>query len=319
VRPFLALTDERWFGFLSGRAVDGRLDEVNFWSPRSVRPLKRFTPGEPVFLRLKRPHHAVAGYGFFAHFTVLSLRLAWETFGEKNGDPDEVRFLERIGAYRGEDLLEPACAAGPIGCTILRDVRFWPRERWIPWGGEKGWHRNIVQGKTERDPARARLLLDTIRRDHLHREAGAEYANAFELIEADERAFAEARTAVREGQGTFRARLLDAWDRRCAITGERTEPVLEAAHIPPYLGPRSNHPQHGLVLTREFHTLFDGGFVTVDPDYRVRVSPELRTRWRNGRRYYEFDGRPLATLPDRPEVAPSREALDWHRRRRFLA
>lgn len=42
--------------------------------------------------------------------------------------------------------------------------------------------------------------------------------------------------------------------------------VLDAAHIQPCLGPRSNHPQNGLVLTKEFHALFDRGYVTVTPE-----------------------------------------------------
>jgi transposase-like protein len=75
---------------------------------------------------------------------------------------------------------------------------------------------------------------------------------------------------------------LDAYDRRCAVTGKRTEPVLDAAHIQPYLGPRSNHVRNGLVPSKEFHTLFDLGYVTVDAGYRVHVSPRLRADWRNG-------------------------------------
>ena len=36
--PFIAVTDKKWFDFLSSRADRGRLDEVNFWSPKSSRP-----------------------------------------------------------------------------------------------------------------------------------------------------------------------------------------------------------------------------------------------------------------------------------------
>jgi len=55
MEPFIANTDERWFDFLSRRAVDGRVDEGNCWSPRAQEPMKAMTPGEPVFVRLKRP------------------------------------------------------------------------------------------------------------------------------------------------------------------------------------------------------------------------------------------------------------------------
>ena len=35
----------------------------------------------------------------------------------------------------------------------------------------------------------------------------------------------------RLGQGAFRLLVTDAYQRRCAVTGERTLPVLDAAHI----------------------------------------------------------------------------------------
>jgi hypothetical protein len=52
-------------------------------------------------------------------------------------------------------------------------------------------------------------------------------ADPYEVMEADERRIALAAQVEREGQGTFRARLLDAYDGRCAITGEHTELVLD--------------------------------------------------------------------------------------------
>ncbi len=314
--PFIALTDWRWFEYLRDQVPDGRVDEANFWSPRSTRPLKHFTPGEPVFLRLKKPRNVIAGYGFFAHFTALSLDAAWDWFGWKNGDPDRASFLRRIGEYRGIDLLDPRAERAPLGCTILRGLVLWPEARWIPWGVDEGWAPNIVRGKAETDEARASRLLAEIQLDGLTEPE--EFAPDFEPLEADERRLVESLAVAREGQGAFRARLLDAYGRRCAITGERTEPVLDAAHIQPYLGPRSNHVRNGMLLTKEFHTLFDRGYVAVEPEsHVVRVSGRLRQDFQNGRRYYQYDGRELATLPGVAE-RPSDAALEWHLERRFL-
>jgi putative restriction endonuclease len=106
---------------------------------------------------------------------------------------------------------------------------------------------------------------------------------------------------------------------RCAITGEHTQIVLDGAHIQPYLGPRSNHPQNGVLLTKEFHALFDAGYVTITPDLKVRVSERLRTDWKNGHRYYPFDGKPLVAVPSEAALQPSRDALAWHGRHTFLA
>jgi putative restriction endonuclease len=247
---------------------------------------------------------------FFAHFEVLDLATAWATLGWKNGDVDRASFLRRIGGYRGVDLLAPGVRPERLGCTILRDATFWPPQRWIPWGEAEGWAPNIVQGKTEHDPVRAARLLAALR-------VGSpaipdDLAQRFYPLEVDERTLVLREVTEREGQGAFRLRLLRAYEGQCAITGEHTVPVLDAAHIQPYLGPRSNHVQNGLLLTKEFHALFDHGYVAVTPDYEVRVSEQLRADWRNGKRYYPYDRQKLQHLPHEPALRPSRDALAWH-------
>ena len=308
--PLIANTDLEWFDYLASRAVGGRVDEVNFWFPKATTPIRRMTVGEPVFLRRKSPDNAIAGYGFYAHFEVLDLHVAWETFEWKNGDPDKFRFLSRIGRYRGVDLLAPGVQAKPLGCMILRDVAFWPRSRWIPWGDSEGWKPNVVRGSGAHDSARGALLLATLRADAA--DTPDELTDHFQLIDVDERTLVLRECVQREGQGTFKLRLLGAYDGQCAVTTEHTEPVLDAAHIQPYVGPRSNHVQNGLLLTKEFHALFDKGYVGITPDYEVRISERLRERWRNGKRYYPYDRRPLQHLPSDPALCPSRDALAWH-------
>ena len=309
---FIANTDRAWFDFLSASSAksDGCLDEVNFWQPRSRRAMKKMDVGTPVFFRLKKPVYAIAGYGFFAHFEVLGLKTAWDTFGWKNGDPDIFRFLERIGGYRGLNLLQPGIEMDPLGCTILREAVFWPEDKWISWGNEMGWASNIVQGKSETDPARMSLLMSRMAADS--KDTPVDFSSRFELLDVDERTLVQRDIVKREGQGTFKLRLLDAYGQQCAITGEHTVPVLDAAHIQRYLGPKSNHIQNGLLLTKEFHTLFDEGYVAITPDYEVKVSEALREEWHNGKRYYLYDGQKISVLPANPTSQPSRDALAWH-------
>jgi putative restriction endonuclease len=161
---------------------------------------------------------------------------------------------------------------------VLRAVEFWSQEHWIPWSETEGFQDPTVSGKFEDDPVRVARLM----------------------------------AAIGEGQASFRLRLLNAYESQCAVTGEHTTPVLDAAHIHPYSGPVSNHLQNGLLLTKEFHALFDRGCVTVTPEFRVRVSPLVRSKFRNGRRYYPYDGQPLARLPAAREARPSAKALAWH-------
>jgi putative restriction endonuclease len=300
--PYIAVTNPNWFEFLRARAGPaGLLDEVNFWNPGG-RPLKSFAIGTPVFLRLKSPFRRIAGFGFFATFQRLALRTAWDLFGERNGCSDMLELSALTG--RGLD--------DEIGCTVLRDVALWTDAEHAPWSDEEGWRGAGPQrGKTELDESRAATLLAYLRRnpnalpDELETEE-------FDPFPVDEREVVLARSRPRVGQGTFRARLLGAYGGRCAITGEHTQVVLDGAHIQPYLGPRSNRLQNGLLLTKEFHALFDEGLVTVTPDYVVRVSRHLREKWKNGHRYYPYDDRPLLVTPQAPAERPGRRALAWH-------
>ena len=86
----------------------------------------------------------------------------------------------------------------------------------------------------------------------------------------------EALFVCRLGQGAFRIVVTDTYDRRCALTGERTLPVLEAAHIKPYSSGGAHDITNGLLLRSDLHTLFDRGYLTVTPEYRLEVSRRIR-------------------------------------------
>lgn len=80
----------------------------------------------------------------------------------------------------------------------------------------------------------------------------------------------------RRGQAKFRKTLIIAYNGRCAITGCSVTPLLEAAHITPYLGPDTNSITNGLLLRADIHTLWDLGLIAVDPKLRnVWVSPKI--------------------------------------------
>jgi putative restriction endonuclease len=83
--------------------------------------------------------------------------------------------------------------------------------------------------------------------------------------------------AIRQGQPEFRARLLQAYGGRCAITGCDVPDALEAAHILGYRGQQTNHVQNGLLLRADLHTLFDRGLLSIDAaTWTVVVHASLR-------------------------------------------
>jgi len=136
----------------------------------------------------------------------------------------------------------------------------------------------------------------------------------------DENRFgAEYLTRGRLGQGAFRVLVTDAYDRPCAVTGEKTLPVLEAAHIKPYALQGPNRVNNGILLRSDLHKLFDLGYMTVTPELTLEVSPKLKTEWQNGREYYAHHGQKLRVQPADLASQPSREFLSWHNENRFRA
>jgi hypothetical protein len=116
----------------------------------------------------------------------------------------------------------------------------------------------------------------------------------------------------RLGQGTARVIVTDAYERRCAITSERTLAVLGAAHIKPYSSAGPHEPEKGLLMRGDLYTLFDQGYLTIDADQlKVIVSSRIREEFENRRDYYHLHGRAIR-LPRETDSLPSREYLAFH-------
>lgn len=78
--------------------------------------------------------------------------------------------------------------------------------------------------------------------------------------------------ALRRGQPKFRKKLLSAYRHTCAVSGTSFSPILEAAHIVPYMGEKTNHITNGILLRADVHTLFDIGLLGINQNYEVVIS-----------------------------------------------
>ncbi|MEK6283261.1 MAG: HNH endonuclease signature motif containing protein [Acidobacteriota bacterium] len=108
----------------------------------------------------------------------------------------------------------------------------------------------------------------------------------------------------RLGQGSFRILVADSYNRRCTMTGERTFPALEAAHIHRYSRGGDHTLSNGLLLRSDPHKLFDLGYLTIDPStLKIRVSGKIREEFENGRDYYRLDDQP-SRQPEKPACHP---------------
>lgn len=120
--------------------------------------------------------------------------------------------------------------------------------------------------------------------------------------EARERVLAS--IAARRGQPEFRRKLLAAYGGKCAISGCDFGDALEACHIVPHSGRDSNRVVNGLLLRGDLHTLFDRGWIGVDPEsFQIIVHPELMSS-----HYAELSGRRIR-VPRRTALRPAHEAL----------
>jgi putative restriction endonuclease len=115
----------------------------------------------------------------------------------------------------------------------------------------------------------------------------------------------------RLGQGGFRISVIDAFERRCSVTGERTLPALDAAYIRPFADVQRHEVVNGVTPRPDIHRLFDQGYVTIDPALRFRVSGATKTELENGRDYYALHERPIH-VPPRLDDRPDGEALRRH-------
>jgi HNH endonuclease len=117
----------------------------------------------------------------------------------------------------------------------------------------------------------------------------------------------------RLGQQAFKAVVGDTYHWRCAITGAKIRPVLEAAHIRPVspLYGRENRLDNGLLLRSDVHRMFDLGYLSVDTRYRLRVSSRLRAEFGNGEAFYANEGK-VITPPDWRSDQPNVAFLQWH-------
>jgi WD40 repeat protein len=111
----------------------------------------------------------------------------------------------------------------------------------------------------------------------------------------------------RQGQSTFRKKLIEIYNSQCIITGCNAEQVLEAAHIIPYLGSDTNHPTNGLLLRADIHTLFDLYLISIHPDkMTVEISPDL-----NNTPYIHLAGKKIK-IAQIKDFQPNKKALEQH-------
>lgn len=299
MKIYVGITDKDWYENVK---IEG-LDEVNFWKPGSAE-FRALCRNELFLFKLHAPDNYIVGGGYFVKFSRLPTYLAWEAFGIKNGTKSLKELNNKIYKYRTRNGMWNENPQ--IGCVILTDPFYFEKQDWIPV--PEDWNKSIVQGKSyDTGEQGGRRLYEQIQ----------ERLNVKHTADRLQR-YSELLTKHRLGQGGFRISVTDAYQRRCAITGEKTLPVLQAAHIRPYSENGPHAVSNGILLKSDFHTLYDDGYITITTDFRIDVSKRLHDDYGNGKEYYKYHGQSLLVLPDRIDQRPAREYLEWHNENVFL-
>ena len=114
-------------------------------------------------------------------------------------------------------------------------------------------------------------------------------------------------------QQEFRERVLDAYQRNCAICRLKQEQLLEAAHI---VGDADELGApvipNGIALCKLHHGAFDAHLLAVRPDYRIEVRPDILQETDGPMLIHGlqgFHGKEIR-LPTRPILRPSPNLLE---------
>ena len=297
---YIGMTDDKWYSYLADIAPD----ELNFWQPNNTNAFRAIAPGDMFLFKLHSPNNFITGGGWLIRHTRIPLSLAWEAFGVKNGVASYEAFCKSIWRYRKTNPKEDPDPV--IGCILLTTPFFFDRTDWIPIPSD--WSANIVQGKTYHSEIGEGLKVFEQIMDRLAMRPSTGNVP----LGVSDRFGTPYMVEPRLGQGGFRILVTDAYQRRCAVTGEKTLPVLNASHIKPYAQNGPHDVRNGILLRQDVHTLFDRGYLTVTDRHVIEVSKRIKEEFGNGKEYYAYHGKPQAILPEKQANQPADDFLIWH-------
>lgn len=309
-RVFVIGVPYSWYQNVKAQYIVSGSSSLNCWGikKRGKSAAAHPDPGSLILFKVDRdgaPY--ICGGGFFQSDEHLTPERAWKIFGVNNGASCYEDFLAGLKGmgYRSGEI---------VAHMVVGDFVFSRQTCYrLPEAIELGDLKDGELVSFGLDTPEGRYLAKYImheRSSHL-REGFANYGWPGIYRMASER-------NSRDYTMVFYARMMAAYDRRCAVTGDRTLPVLDVAHIRTFYDERFQRPDNGIVLRGDIHRLFSLGYITAtyvsDTEARVRVSATLSEV--GGAEYLKYDGSPLY-LPEDPALRPSREYLEWHAERRF--
>jgi putative restriction endonuclease len=117
---------------------------------------------------------------------------------------------------------------------------------------------------------------------------------------------------ARYHQPLFRARVIHAYQERCAICRLPFTELLEAAHIRPDSQGGSTLISNGMSLCKIHHGAYDADIIGISPDYKIQVRESVLATFDGPTLQHsikEMNGQELRQIPDEKINRPDRELL----------
>ena len=124
----------------------------------------------------------------------------------------------------------------------------------------------------------------------------------------------------RVNQNFFRSTILASYNLKCCITGLSIPDFLVASHIKPWSKDKENrtNPHNGLCLNSIHDKAFDKGFITITPDYNVKISGFFK-EYSNDKSAYDFFIKYNNQNIVKPaRFLPNKDFLDYHYQNIFI-
>jgi len=144
----------------------------------------------------------------------------------------------------------------------------------------------------------------------------------YEISELD--VFEEGKTReqlvkTRVNQSFFRSTILASYNFTCCITGIQQPEFLVAGHIVPWSLDKKNrlNPRNGILINALHDKAFENGLITIDTNYKIRISSILKTQKTVASiedYFIKYEGKEIG-LPSR--FLPDTEFLKYHNEVRF--
>ena len=123
--------------------------------------------------------------------------------------------------------------------------------------------------------------------------------------------------AVIVRDGAFRKIVVSTYNQRCAfcrlqILDINAQNIVDGSHIKPFSQFYDDRINNGLSLCKNHHWAFDRFWFTINDDYTIIVSDNLREDSPNAKPMREFRGDRII-LPSQQQYYPRVDAMRWHR------